>query len=209
MIKKLLLTLSLFVNLSFGNSETISLTGDFAKNDLGNPFRALLEKKDKSISIFSENKDVSLKVETDLQGSSKFSGFSKDYPTTLILKNSSIMNVLKAYYGEEYQVSIKENADVVVNVLGGKLVLEHFFDDETSIRPMLKKITVSLDIEIVKNGIKIVKSVKMDNKLGKTGKDYKYSITSKDFEKIEFKNLNKHIQNIIEFEIYKSIKESK
>lgn len=45
MIKKLLLTLSLFVNLSFGNSETISLTGDFAKNDLGNPFRALLEKK--------------------------------------------------------------------------------------------------------------------------------------------------------------------
>ena len=90
MIKKLLLTLSLFVNLSFGNSETISLTGDFAKNDLGNPFRALLEKKDKSISIFSENKDVSLKVETDLRGSSKFSGFSKDYPTTLILNNSSV-----------------------------------------------------------------------------------------------------------------------
>lgn len=201
MINKLLLTLSLFVSLSFGNSENISLTGDFAKNDLGNPFRALLEKKDKLISIFSENKDVSLKVETDLQGSSKFAGFSKDYPITLILKNSSILNVLKVYYSEEYKVEVKEKADVVVNVLGGKVVLEHFFDDETSIRPMLKKITVNLEVEVIKNGIRTVENIVMDNKLGIEDTSYKWTIRTDNF-KINPLSISKNVPQIIENEIY-------
>lgn len=104
MINKLLLTLSLFVSLSFGNIETISLTGDFAKNDLSNPFRALLEKKDKSISIFSQNRDVVLKVENDLKNSDIFNRPLKEYPSEIILKNSSVENVLKVYYSEEYKV---------------------------------------------------------------------------------------------------------
>ncbi len=201
MIKKLLLTLSLFVNLSFGNSETISLTGDFAKNDLGNPFRALLEKKDKSISIFSENKDVSLKVETDLRGSSKFSGFSKDYPTTLILNNSSVQNVLKVYYSEEYKVEVKEKADVIVNVLGGKIELEHFFDDDKNIRPILKKIIVNLNVEIIKNGIKTTQNITLDDKLGKEDTSYKWTMREDTFKRNPL-SLFKNVPEIIENQIY-------
>ncbi|MCT7544431.1 MULTISPECIES: hypothetical protein [Aliarcobacter] len=201
MIKKLLLTLSLFVNLSFGNSETISLTGDFAKNDLGNPFRALLEKKDKSISIFSENKDVSLKVETDLRGSSKFSGFSKDYPTTLILNNSSVQNVLKVYYSEEYKVEVKEKADVIVNVLGGKIELEHFFDDDKNIRPILKKIIVNLNVEIIKNGIKTTQNITLDDKLGKEDTSYKWTMREDTFKRNPL-SLSKNVPQIIENQIY-------
>ncbi len=201
MIKKLLLTLSLFVNLSFGNSETISLTGDFAKNDLGNPFRALLEKKDKSISIFSENKDVSLKVETDLRGSSKFSGFSKDYPTTLILNNSSVQNVLKVYYSEEYKVEVKEKADVIVNVLGGKIELEHFFDDDQNIRPILKKIVVNLNVEIIKNGITTTQNITLDDKLGKEDTSYKWTMREDTFKRNPL-SLSKNVPQIIENQIY-------
>lgn len=201
MIKKLLLILSLFVNLSFGNSETISLTGDFAKNDLGNPFRALLEKKDKSISIFSENKDVSLKVETDLRGSSKFSGFSKDYPTTLILNNSSVQNVLKVYYSEEYKVEVKEKADVIVNVLGGKIELEHFFDDDKNIRPILKKIIVNLNVEIIKNGIKTTQNITLDDKLGKEDTSYKWTMREDTFKRNPL-SLSKNVPQIIENQIY-------
>lgn len=201
MINKLLLTLSLFVSLSFGNIETISLTGDFAKNDLGNPFRALLEKKDKSISIFSENKDVSLKVETDLRGSSKFSGFSKDYPTTLILNNSSVQNVLKVYYSEEYKVEVKEKADVIVNVLGGKIELEHFFDDDKNIRPILKKIIVNLNVEIIKNGIKTTQNITLDDKLGKEDTSYKWTMREDTFKRNPL-SLSKNVPQIIENQIY-------
>lgn len=201
MIKKLLLTLSLLVSLSFGNIETISLTGDFAKNDLGNPFRALLEKKDKSISIFSENKDVSLKVETDLRGSSKFSGFSKDYPTTLILNNSSVQNVLKVYYSEEYKVEVKEKADVIVNVLGGKIELEHFFDDDKNIRPILKKIIVNLNVEIIKNGIKTTQNITLDDKLGKEDTSYKWTMREDTFKRNPL-SLSKNVPQIIENQIY-------
>lgn len=201
MINKLLLTLSLFVSLSFGNIETISLTGDFAKNDLGNPFRALLEKKDKSISIFSENKDVSLKVETDLRGSSKFSGFSKDYPTTLILNNSSVQNVLKVYYSEEYKVEVKEKADVIVNVLGGKIELEHFFDDDKNIRPILKKIIVNLNVEIIKNGIKTTQNITLDDKLGKEDTSYKWTMREDTFKRNPL-SLFKNVPEIIENQIY-------
>lgn len=201
MINKLLLILSLFVSLSFGNIETISLTGDFAKNDLSNPFRALLEKKDKSISIFSENKDVSLKVETDLRGSSKFSGFSKDYPTTLILNNSSVQNVLKVYYSEEYKVEVKEKADVIVNVLGGKIELEHFFDDDKNIRPILKKIIVNLNVEIIKNGIKTTQNITLDDKLGKEDTSYKWTMREDTFKRNPL-SLSKNVPQIIENQIY-------
>ena len=201
MIKKLLLTLSLFVNLSFGNSETISLTGDFAKNDLGNPFRALLEKKDKSISIFSLNIDVVLKVENDLKNSDIFNRPLKEYPSEIILKNSSVENVLKVYYSEEYKVEVKEKADVIVNVLGGKIELEHFFDDDKNIRPILKKIIVNLNVEIIKNGIKTTQNITLDDKLGKEDTSYKWTMREDTFKRNPL-SLSKNVPQIIENQIY-------
>ncbi len=201
MINKLLLTLSLFVSLSFGNIETISLTGDFAKNDLSNPFRALLEKKDKSISIFSQNRDVVLKVENDLKNSDIFNRPLKEYPSEIILKNSSVENVLKVYYSEEYKVEVKEKADVIVNVLGGKIELEHFFDDDKNIRPILKKIIVNLNVEIIKNGIKTTQNITLDDKLGKEDTSYKWTMREDTFKRNPL-SLFKNVPEIIENQIY-------
>ena len=100
-MKKIFLAFFLLSSIVFA-ANTIELTGEYAK-DLGNPFRVLLEKKDKNISIFSQNNDVVLKVESDLDKDSTFLN-RLDHPSSYILKNETIENVVKQFYGEEYNV---------------------------------------------------------------------------------------------------------
>ncbi len=196
MIKKLLLTLSLLVSLSFGNIETISLSGDYAKNDLSNPFKVLLEKKEKTISVNAENKDVVLKVENDLD-ESKYAGFLKNYPKEVIFKNDSIVNVLKAYYQQDYFVDVKEKADITVNVLKGNILLEHFFHDDDLFNPSLRKIIVTIDVEFIKNGMRRIQTFTMDHKLNKEDTAYKKTLRTEDF-KIRKLSIATDVPRIIE-----------
>ncbi len=196
MIKKLLLTLSLLVSLSFGNIETISLSGDYAKNDLSNPFKVLLEKKEKTISVNAENKDVVLKVENDLD-ESKYAGFLKNYPKEVIFKNDSIVNVLKAYYQQDYFVNVKEKADITVNVLKGNILLEHFFHDDDLFNPSLRKIIVTIDVEFIKNGMRRIQTFTMDHKLNKEDTAYKKTLRTEDF-KIRKLSIATDVPRIIE-----------
>ena len=198
-MKKILCLLFLSFSLIF--AETISLSGDYAKNNLSNPFKALLEKKEKTISVNAENKDVVLKVENDLKNNDIFNRPLKEYPSEIILKNSSVKNVLKIYYGEEYKVEVKEKADVIVNVLGGKIELEHFFDDDKNIRPILKKIIVNLNVEIIKNGIKTTQNITLDDKLGKEDTSYKWTMREDTFKRNPL-SLFKNVPEIIENQIY-------
>lgn len=198
-MKKILCLLFLSFSLIF--AETISLSGDYAKNDLSNPFKVLLEKKEKTISVNAENKDVILKVENDLKNNDIFNRPLKEYPSEIILKNSSVKNVLKIYYGEEYKVEVKEKADVIVNVLGGKIELEHFFDDDKNIRPILKKIIVNLNVEIIKNGIKTTQNITLDDKLGKEDTSYKWTMREDTFKRNPL-SLFKNVPEIIENQIY-------
>lgn len=80
--------------------------------------------------------------------------------------------------------------------------------DENQIANLLTKVEVELVVEIIKNGVKTVKTILMDNKLGIEGKNYRLSITSDDFKNIEIKYLNVHVNNIIEVEIYKVLKDN-
>lgn len=198
-MKKILCLLFLSFSLIF--AETISLSGDYAKNDLSNPFKVLLEKKEKTISVNAENKDVVLKVENDLKNNDIFNRPLKEYPSEIILKNSSVKNVLKIYYSEEYKVEVKEKADVIVNVLGGKIELEHFFDDDKNIRPILKKIIVNLNVEIIKNGIKTTQNITLDDKLGKEDTSYKWTMREDTFKRNPL-SLSKNVPQIIENQIY-------
>lgn len=202
MINKLLLTLSLFVSLSFGNIETISLTGEYAKNDLSNPFKVLLEKKEKTISVNAENKDVVLKVENDLD-ESKYASFLKNYPKEVIFKNDSIVNVLKAYYQQDYFVDVKEKADITVNVLKGNILLEHFFHDDDLFNPSLRKITVTIDVEFIKNGMRRIQTFTMDHKLNKEDTAYKRTLRTEDF-KIRKLSIATDVPRIIENIIFTS-----
>ena len=168
----------------------------------------MLEKKDKNISIFSQNNDVVLKVESDLDKDSTFLN-RLDHPSSYILKNETIENVVKQFYGEEYNVVLgNEQSDVIVNILSGKIMLTYKDIDENQIANLLTKVEVELVVEIIKNGVKTVKTILMDNKLGIEGKNYRLSITSDDFKNIEIKYLNVHVNNIIEVEIYKVLKDN-
>jgi hypothetical protein len=205
-MKKIFLAFFLLSSIVFA-ANTIELTGEYAK-DLGNPFRVLLEKKDKNISIFSQNNDVVLKVESDLDKDSTFLN-RLDHPSSYILKNETIENVVKHFYGEEYNVVLgNEQSDVIVNILSGKIMLTYKDIDENQIANLLTKVEVELVVEIIKNGVKTVKTILMDNKLGIEGKNYRLSITSDDFKNIEIKYLNVHVNNIIEVEIYKVLKDN-
>ena len=93
-MKKIFLAFFLLSSIVFA-ANTIELTGEYAK-DLGNPFRVLLEKKDKNISIFSQNNDVVLKVESDLDKDSTFLN-RLDHPSSYILKNETIKKI-KLHY---------------------------------------------------------------------------------------------------------------
>lgn len=193
-MKKILCLLFLSFSLIF--AETISLSGDYAKNDLSNPFKVLLEKKEKTISVNAENKDVVLKVENDLD-ESKYAGFLKNYPKEVIFKNDSIVNVLKAYYQQDYFVDVKEKADITVNVLKGNILLEHFFHDDDLFNPSLRKIIVTIDVEFIKNGMRRIQTFTMDHKLNKEDTAYKKTLRTEDF-KIRKLSIATDVPRIIE-----------
>ena len=190
----------------FNPNDANSLNKDFYNELLY--ILGLEEKKDKNISIFSQNNDVVLKVESDLDKDSTFLN-RLDHPSSYILKNETIENVVKQFYGEEYNVVLgNEQSDVIVNILSGKIMLTYKDIDENQIANLLTKVEVELVVEIIKNGVKTVKTILMDNKLGIEGKNYRLSITSDDFKNIEIKYLNVHVNNIIEVEIYKVLKDN-
>jgi hypothetical protein len=204
-MKKISLAFLLSSTLLFA-SNTIELTAEYAK-DLGNPFRVLLEKKDKDISIYSEKKDVILPVESNLDNNSIYS-MNLQHPNTFVLKNESVENVVKQFYAEEFNVIKGDSkSKVIVNVLSGKVMLDYMNVEQNQQMTHLTKVEVELVVEIIKNGVKTVKTILMDNKLGIEGKNYSLSLTSDDFKNIEIKNLIVYVNNIIEVEIYKIIKE--
>lgn len=200
-MKKIVLMVMLMISSMFGNE--LVLSGEYAK-DLGNPFRVLLEKKDKNISIYSIDKDVVLKVESNLDNDSVFRTHLQ-HPKTFVLKNKSVENIVKQYYGEEYNVILgNSSANVIVNVLSGKVILDYM--DVENQHHLLKKVEVELTVEIIENGVKRTETVLMDDKLNKTGKDYTGAITTEDISNISIKTVEKTIKNIIEFSLYTKVK---
>ncbi len=200
-MKKIVLMVMLMISSMFGNE--LVLSGEYAK-DLGNPFRVLLEKKDKNISIHSIDKDVVLKVESNLDNDSIFRTHLQ-HPKTFVLKNKSVENVVKQYYGEEYNVVLGDlSSAVVVNVLSGRVILDYM--DVENQHNILKKVEVELTAEIVENGVKRIETVLMDDKLGKKGKDYSWTITTEDITKISLNTIDEIIKNIIEISLYTKVK---
>lgn len=191
MIKKLtcisILTISLFAN------TEISLYGE-SISSFGNPYMVLFGEKNKSISVYSENKDIKLKV------TSNYKGYKEDF---IILKNETILNILKQSFGEEYKVNINKNSDISVNVISGKIDID-YMDLDNNLQS-LREIVV----ELIKNGIKMTKTISLDQTLGDSSKNYSGFITTDDKIDLTLTSINKVIQVIIEREIFNLIKEVK
>lgn len=198
-MKKISLSFLLSATLLFA-SNTIELTAEYAK-DLGNPFRVLLEKKDKDISIYSENKDVILPVESNLDNNSMYN-MNLQHPKTFVLKNKSVENVVKQFYAEEFNVIKGDSkSNVIINVLSGKVMLDYMNVEQNQLTTHLTKVEVELVIEVIKNGIKSTKTVLMDDKLGIEKTEYKWTLRTNIFN-LEIKNISDYIKEIIENEIY-------
>lgn len=177
-------------------SNSLELTGEYSKQ-FGNPYRVLLEKKDKKINVFSEDKDIVLKVESNLD---KFNFQTKvQHPQEFILKNKTLERVLYNFYAEEFNVYYEKSNSIKANVLSGKIELNYNNVEHQSI-PHLNSVAVEVVVEIEKNGQKEVKTIKMDNRLGKNGSNYDWTIRlSLDFST---KQLDSIIKEIIENEVY-------
>lgn len=198
-MKKIVLMVMLMISSMFGNE--LVLSGEYAK-DLGNPFRVLLEKKDKNISIHSSDKDVILTVESNLDNDSVFRTHLQ-HPKTFILKNKSVENIVKQYYGEEYNVILgNSSANVIVNVLSGKVILDYM--DVENQHHLLKKVEVELTVEIIENGVKRTETVLMDDRLKIEGDNYNWTIKKSSFD-LSFEKLNETIIKIAENLIYRKI----
>lgn len=199
-MKKIISAFFVFSSIVF--ASTIELTGKYSE-ELSNPFRALLEQKNQTISIYSNDNNVELEVESNLDNNSIYN-IHLQHPKKYILKNKTVENVVEDYYSEEYKV-LHEKGDIELNVLSGKVFITYTEEENNQIN-LISKVEVELDIEIINKGKKTIKTVKLDNSLGKKGKNYSWAITFSDFKNITIKTLNSIVTSIVEVSIFNSLK---
>ena len=194
MIKKILL-ISLLSSFLF--AENVSLTGETI-DSLGNPYRVIFGEKNKTMKVYSDKKEIKLKVDSNYKGID-----NKEF----ILENETIVNVLKQFYGEEYKVILDKDSNISLNVLSGEVSID-YTDLENNIQT-LREVVVSLNIEIISNKGKLNKKVSLDHTLGDKQNGYSGMITNEDISKLRIKTINQLIVEIIEREIFNELKEIK
>ena len=194
MIKKILL-ISLLSSFLF--AENVSLTGETIAS-LGNPYRVIFGEKNKTMKVYSDKKEIKLKVDSNYKGID-----NKEF----ILENETIVNVLKQFYGEEYKVILDKDSNISLNVLSGEVSID-YTDLENNIQT-LREVVVSLNIEIISNKGKLNKKVSLDHTLGDKQNGYSGMMTNEDISKLRIKTINQLIVEIIEREIYNELKEIK
>ena len=194
MIKKIL-TIGLLSSFLF--AENISLTGE-TLSQLGNPYKIIFGEKNKTIKVFSDKKEIKLKVNSNYNGSKE----------EFVLNNESIIFVMKQFYGEEYKVIVDNKSDVYLNILSGEVNLD-YTDLENNIQT-LREIVVSLNVEIIINGNKINKKITLDNTLGdKNNSDYQGFITNEDIMNLKITSVKENVIKIIERELFNIMRETK
>lgn len=199
-MKKILIATLFVASSLFASQATVELTGEFSEK-LGNPFKRVLEKKEKTVSIYSENKEVVLKVDSNLS-SSMFNQVQGKHVDEIIVNNKTIENVLEDFYSEEYMVQRGDaNSDYVVNIVSGSVYITYNETEDTNTVNHINNIVVNLVVMV--NGVE--KKVTLDKNLFNDGVNYSWAIVINDLN-IDFKNYIEKTQMIIENIIYDSLK---
>lgn len=210
MKKTILLYLCLIISV-YASTETIKLSGEYSK-ELGNPFKKLLNKeKAETINIYSKDVDIILNVRSNLNTNNFYN--KALHPDKIIIKNKTVENILIDYFSEEFQPKRDNTMDFVeLNILSGTVNFSYSFTGNNSNRVNhIRESTVSLNVEIIthKNGKVTIQNetIKMDSKLGIEGDDYDWTITTSG--NFNVKNINRIVQNIVEYQIYVTLSKSK
>jgi len=202
-MKKIIFLMFVFAGVLFAKTEVVELTGEYAK-ELANPFKEVFnENKENDITVVSLDKDVELKVESNLTQDI----YTRNaHPEKIVLKNKSVEKVSKLFYSEDYNV-VKDSKGVVeVNVLGGTVDLE-YMERDFNMHAHLTTVNIELKVEIKRDGKSAIKTIKMDEKLGRDGANYNLSLTVNDVKKLKNESLEDKIKKIIETEIFVVLKE--
>lgn len=179
-MRKIIILSLVFMATLFAKTETLELTGEYSKM-LSNQFKEALNiAKVGSINIYSETKDVVLKVDSNINSNSSY-GIRTEHPDAIVLKNKTVEAAVENYYKEDYVVNhSKENA-VIVNIESGTVSLNYSNSDDKNGLHSLMGVEVTLVVSITINGKEVKKETKLDHKLGKAVR-YKNFLTSDDFD---------------------------
>jgi len=187
-MKKIIFLTLFSIAALFGKTETINLTGEYSEQ-LGNPFKRVLNiNKAKTINIYSEDKDVVLKVESNLESGNILP--VNQHPDQLILKNKSVENVVEDFYSEDFIVNKNSKDAVVVNVISGTVFLTYSNEDNNSGVQHLMGVEVKLVVSIDGQEKEIVMDQNLFNKdgnyRGTISKDMNFGASGykKEFKKI-------------------------
>lgn len=200
-MNKILLCLALAIGLS---ANVIELTGETASK-YGNPFKSIFGERTSTMNIYSETKDIILDVEVLGVNNNDMFNTALVYPKQFTLKNGSVTNVTRLFFEEDYKVNINKGG-VEVNVLKGKVFLTF---DEVQNTYLLQKTEVELLIEIISNGVKQEKKVRLDHNLNMKKRDNFLIVHTNMMSNIKIENINEIVSKIIETNIYNSLKEEK
>lgn len=194
-MKKIILITLFSVAALFAQTETINLTGKYSEQ-LGNPFKRVLNtNKTETKNIFSETKDVVLKVDSNLEN--KNFTIKNQHPNSIILKNKSVENVVEDFYSEDFIVNRAADNAVAVNILKGSVYLTYTNEEENG---ALIGVEVKLTVSV--NGKE--KEIVMDQNVEKPVA-YRGHVTADDFD-FNKVSLTETVNEIIENIIYKGLK---
>lgn len=189
-MKKLLLKTAMIACLAVSSYGTeIVLNGEKAKENI-NPFKEVLNVPKKGdISINIKNDKLVLPVETNLRSTIYHNQRHND---TYTISKESLNNVVSIFAGEDYRIN-NTGDTLTFEVLSGKIEIL-YMEDEDKVDNMITKVEATL-IYVDFKGRTIKQTIVMDHKLGVTGDNYDWTIsTKKDYL---VKSLNKQIQDLL------------
>lgn len=173
---------------------------------LGNPYKAKLEVKNSDISIISGSSKIINAVVT----TNKTDFGSLYRQPEFSINSSSCNNVLKSYMSEDYNIVTGAQNSASCEIESLKVNLTYAFNNDSHLDVISNvEVETGIVVKIVKNGvIKEVKlSDKLDQTLGRDGKNYMNSIRSD--MKLDSKSTEENIQMILENSIYRMLNNNK
>lgn len=173
---------------------------------LGNPYKAKLEVKSSDMSIINgSTKVINAVVNT---GKTDFGSMYRQPEFTI--NASSCNNVLKSFMAEDYKIVDGAQNTAYCEIESLKVNLTYAFNNDSHLNVISNvEVETGIVVKIVKNGvIKEVKlSDKLDQTLGRDGKNYMNSIRSD--AKFDSKSTEENIQMILENSIYRMLNNMK
>jgi len=173
---------------------------------LGNPYKAKLEVKSSDMSIISgSSKVINAVVNT---GKTDFGSLYRQPEFTI--DASSCNKVLKSFMAEDYNIVPGAQNTASCEIESVKVNLTYAFNNDSHLNVISNvEVETGIVVKIIKDGVtkEMRASDKLDQTLGRDGKNYMNSIRSD--AKLDSKSTEENVQMILENSIYRMLNNMK